>query len=392
MGSIVLAQPKSDSTITEIQKADSMRTRWLNSTHIVKPCWICLTVPPRVVTPPLEKTLKNFGFTNSAHSEHCYLLKTEENWNIPWRNISAWLSDSKLASNAQVGILAGQERPSAHEISLHSKPIEETDDISKHLWVVDAITHASLTTHFQPVMDRRGQIFGYEALVRGAKDDGSTASGGAILAASKVLRIEHLIDRHLHELAIKTYAQRGLSGFLFINFIPGFIQRPEYYLEGLTQTALQLNVNAKHIVLDCTNSEHPRDMQQMKSIFKYCQSRGYQVCLDDIESVHTARRILKEMRPDFIKLGMKLVQRVRDPDAMDTIYQLIDLTKTAGSTLIAEGVENSDIHQKLLDMGITLFQGYLFSPPGYTTPHSVTPTLQTATPDPATKRSIRKPK
>lgn len=154
-----------------------------------------------------------------------------------------------------------------------------------------------------------------------------------------------------------------LSGFLFINFIPGFIQRPEFYLDGLAQALARQGLNAKQIVLDCTNSENPRDIQHLKSIAAYCRTRGYQVALDDIESVQSAKRILQEMRPDFIKLDMRLVQKLHDPEAMDMIARIAALTQNSSCSLIAEGVETEAVRQKLEDAGIHLYQGYLFSPP-----------------------------
>lgn len=340
-----------------------MRTRWLSSLTLVKPCWICLIIPPGAITKRIDEELRGLGLSPMRDGEHGYTLKTNDNWSLPWRNIHACLLRFKLAQVCHASVIAGEEAPTIQEAVLHQKAIDETHAISEQMWLPDAIEQQRLSCHFQPVIDRKGAVFGYESLVRATREDGSTASGGAIFQASKLLRIEHLIDRHLHELAIKCYSELKLSGFLFINLVPGFIQRPEFYFGGLAEAARRYDLNPKHIVLDCTNSENPRDIQHLKNITQYCRSQGYLVSLDDIESEHAARRILKEMRPDFIKLDMRLVHRAEEADAMDTINELVDMTRNSGCTLIAEGVETEAIHQLLLDTGISLFQGYLFSPP-----------------------------
>lgn len=339
-----------------------MRTRWIKSLYLVRPCWVCLTISPQAITQKVDHALRSLEMEPLPDAEHCFCLQVDGNWGVSWRNISASLTELGIAANTQVGVVAGEEKPVMQEVAFHHKTVEETDSISDCLWLLDIIAVKQLSCSFMPVVDRRGEIFGYESLVRGAMDD-RVINGGEIFKASKVLQVEYLIDRHLHELAIQEFVAQKLSGFLFINFIPGFIQRPEFYLDGLAQALARQGLSAKQIVLDCTNSENPRDIQHLKSIAAYCRTRGYQVALDDIESAHTARRILQEMRPDFIKLDMRLVQKLPDPEAMDMISEIAALTQNSSCSLIAEGVETEDIRRKLEDAGILLYQGYLFSPP-----------------------------
>lgn len=183
----------------------------------------------------------------------------------------------------------------------------------------------------------------------------------------------------MHELAIKCYAEKGLNGFLFINLVPGFIQRPEFYFGGLSEAARQYGMHPKNIVLDCTNSEKPRDILHLKSITQYCRSQGYLVSLDDVASPETARRILREMHPDFIKLDMHLAQQADRPEVMEIIHELVDLTRNSPCSLIAEGVESEQMRTLLEQAEIGLYQGYLFSPPPE----------QSAAKKPATRRKPR---
>ena len=345
-----------------------MRTRWNSTLELVDTCWIGLTIAPAAITTATDTALRDLGLTPLPSSKNCYILKTPANWSIPWRNIFSCLSGLKLVANTQVSVIVGGEEPTAQEISFHHKAVQETNILSRCMWLFEAISDKRVTCLFQPVIDRRGNIYGHESLVRATRDDGSQANGGEIFYASKILRVERLMDRYLHEMAIQKYMQQNLSGFLFINLIPGFIQRPEFYLEELSKAVSHFKMNPKQIVIDCTNSEHPGDIQHLKSIHKYCQSRGYMMSLDDIESVHSARRILNEISPDFIKLDMKLVQKILEDDAKDTVRQLVALAEQSASAVIAEGVETEAMREALMGVGVNLFQGYLFSPPPQTQP------------------------
>ena len=64
------------------------------------------------------------------------------------------------------------------------------------------------------------------------------------------------------------------------------------YLEGLSETAKGFGIVAKHIVLDFTKSETPRDIAHMRNVCEYGRSRGYSIALDDIASVENAKKLL----------------------------------------------------------------------------------------------------
>lgn len=345
-----------------------MRTRWLPSLSLIKPCWICLTIDRATFSSDAETDLCALGFSPLPDNANCYAIKINDNWAILWQEVLPTLLRHNLQETAQAGIVAGEDAPLTTEVEMHNKSIPLTTEISKQMWLIVAIEEGRLLCHFQPVINRQGKIFGYESLVRAIAEDGSLIHGGEIFLASKVLRIEHLIDRHLHELAIKCYIDAGLSGFLFINLIPGFIQRPEFYFGGLAEAARKYGMNAKNIVFDCTNSETPRDIQHLKAITQYCRSQGYLVSLDDIKLPQTAQRILNEIHPDFIKIDMQLVQRADQPDAMGMIRELVEMTRNSPCMLIAEGVETEAIRMLLEQENIELYQGYLFSPPELAVP------------------------
>ena len=137
-------------------------------------------------------------------------------------------------------------------------------------------------------------IFGYESFARVKMASGEILSGAKIIQAAKELNIQHLIDKHLHVLAIKTFAEANLQGSLFINFMPGFIQRPEKYLEALSAAVNEYDLLAKRIVLDVSDSENVLDINQISSVIEFCNSKNYLVALDDINSLASLHEILSK--------------------------------------------------------------------------------------------------
>jgi len=289
-------------------------------------------------------------------------VRTKRDWKTTWDKIYSGLKKIDALELVEVSFAPDAEGPVKRADS-ECKEMAAIQAIAESLWLGDAMLSDRVMCYLQPVIGGNEKIFGYESFARVKATDGSIIGGDKIIAASKILGIEYMIDRMLHVEAIKTFVTSEFNGFLFVNFFPGFIHRPSVYLEGLNETAKSFGVLAKHIVLDFTNSDTPRDIAHVNSVCDYARSRGYSIALDDISSIDIARKLIPDIRPDFVKIDMHLVRKVGEPGNRDVIRALVELTHAVAGTVIAEGVETQEIFQALKILGVDLFQGYLFSPP-----------------------------
>lgn len=289
-------------------------------------------------------------------------MKTGAQWRKSWEPIYASLKQMDALSRVETGLTYGENAPASKQEAECRTPAS-MQMIADSLWLGEALLEDRVVCYLQSVHSSKERIFGYESFARVNMPDGKVVGGMQIMAASKVLGIEHMIDRHLHVQAIKTFAASAFNGFLFVNFFPGFIHRPSVYLEGLSDTAQEYGVVSKHIVLDLTNSEKPRDMVHIKNVCEYGRSRGYSLALDDVASVEVVQRLVQEVRPDFVKIDMHLVRDVATPATRDTIRAIVELVHASGGTVIGEGVESEAIFQSLKTLGVDLFQGYYFAAP-----------------------------
>lgn len=309
---------------------------------------------------PLMNALQQIGMQPVAGN--AFTLKAERHWKDAWDKVYAHLDHSGSLGVVDVAVTPGDAPPLTGP-PLDRKTPAAIHAIAQSLWLGDALLEDRIMCYLQPVVSGRDKVVGYESFARVKGTDGSIIGGDRIMAASKALGIEYMIDRHLHVEAIMTFVLSNFSGFLFVNLSPGFIHRPAVYLEGLSETAKNLGIIAKHIVLDFTKSETPRDITHLKSVCEYARSRGYSIALDDIESLDGARKLLPDIHPDFVKIGMTLARQCGEPRAKETIRLIAELVHNNGGTVIGEGVETEEMHQNLKALGVDLFQGYLFSPP-----------------------------
>lgn len=289
-------------------------------------------------------------------------IQAPRSWKSMWTTIYTALKRMDALNLVTIAVTPGAEAPSIDLTPEVKTPIE-IQQLADSLWLGDALLEGRVMCYLQPVVSNKDKVFGYESFARVMGTDGKLISGDQIIAASKVLGIQNMIDRHLQVQAIKTFVSSDFNGFLFINFFPGFIQRPSVYLEDLSETVKQFGIISKHIVLEFTKMETPRDIAHIKNVCDYARSRGYSVALDDISSVENASKLVPEIKPDFVKLDTHITQRCTESSKHEVIRTIVDMAHRGGGTVVAEGVETEEAHQALKSLGVDLFQGYHFSPP-----------------------------
>ena len=325
--------------------------------------WLCVVLQEENEILQLLKEFRHSDLRVAPISEYSFAVAAPKYWVDVWQRLSVALAKHHIA-NPKVAILPRKNgAPSEEEVMLSIESIDKIDVIAENLWLGDALQNNKLECYYQPVVDRTGRAYGYESFARLMLDDGALINGNKIMDAARKLGIEHMVDKYLHMLAIKTYAEAGLSGNLFINFMTGFIQLPQKYLQKLTEAAKAHNINPKRIVLDIPTSALTEDMEQLASIVEYCASIGCSVALDDLDSARSLSRFLKKVNPDFVKLDRQFSKFHSDPTVYDEMKEIIRLAHDKGAMVIAEAVETEEAFSLLQKMDVDLYQGYYFATP-----------------------------
>lgn len=313
------------------------------------------------LSPSLTKQLEAYKLRPFPHTAGMHYVQTGQDWASSWHVISALLSEHGAPDSLMAAVIAGEGVAEEREIGFHLKPWREIDGVAKHLWLAEALQDQRLVCFMQRVVDKRGKQIGYEAFARIEQEDGSIVGGGAIMEASRALRMEYLLDRMMHKQAIRNYVEGDLEGYLFINFLTGFIHRPEVYLEGLSQAVNRHRILTRFIVLDIPVPAFAADTAKLKGIAEYCRSRGFAIALDDVFSAQGLESLLIEVKPGFVKLDAKIAKTAHM--LQSPLTDVVRLSHEAGAMVLAEGVESEELHNLYLAAGADLFQGYLFGKP-----------------------------
>ncbi len=231
--------------------------------------------------------------------------------------------------------------------------------------LVYVLNNRTLQIVFQPLVDvLKGEIYGYECLMRGLRQDGSIIGPELLLEQAKNANLLFNLDRLAREMALHQTVTMQLRGRISINFLPTAIYNPEMCLRDTVSWAQELGIDPARIMFEVVETENIKDFGHLKSILDFYRNKGFKTALDDVGSGYAGLNLLAELLPDLIKIDRSLVQNIQQlPVKQSIVSALVNISKANNIDVLAEGVETEAERDYLMAQGISKMQGYLFGKP-----------------------------
>ncbi|MDY0137684.1 MAG: EAL domain-containing protein [Thiomicrospira sp.] len=226
--------------------------------------------------------------------------------------------------------------------------------------------HAELgfdfTFAFQPIVDmEKRDIFGYEALVRGANQDSAWSVLQQVNDQNR-----YAFDQACRVKAIELASQLKLDRMLSINFLPNAVYEPAHCIRSTLDAAKRFEFPTERIMFEITESEQVADVKHLTKIFEYYQAQGFTTALDDFGAGHAGLNMLASFVPHLLKIDMELVRDIDKNSVKQVIVEsLIQMCKKLRVRVLAEGLETREEVEYFRSLGVTLMQGYYFAKPGF---------------------------
>ncbi|MBW4486828.1 MAG: EAL domain-containing protein [Trichocoleus desertorum ATA4-8-CV12] len=244
-------------------------------------------------------------------------------------------------------------------------------------WLVEMLAAKRFTSFFQPIVHIKdtSRIYAHEALLRGFDQQNNLIMPGAILELATEAGLLPQVDRLARLSAIAQANQHQISSHIFINFSPTALYDPVSCLRSTVHAIDAAGIAHEQVVFEVIESNHPQDLDHLKSILKYYRDAGFLIALDDLGSGYSSLNLLHQLRPDFLKLDMGLVRDVhQDPYKALITEKILEITQQLNIQTVAEGIECVEELGWLRERGATFAQGYLIAKPS-AVPAAVTPSL-----------------
>jgi EAL domain-containing protein (putative c-di-GMP-specific phosphodiesterase class I) len=157
------------------------------------------------------------------------------------------------------------------------------------------------TMAFQPIVDvSAGQVFAYEALVRGL--DGSGAHSIVSLADDSN---RYAFDQRCRVRAIELAAALGVAergAHVSINFMPNAIYRPEVCIRTTLDTARRVGFPTENIIFEFTEDQQIQEPERVLEIVRAYRGMGFMTAIDDFGAGFAGLNLLANFQRRGISL------------------------------------------------------------------------------------------
>jgi EAL domain-containing protein (putative c-di-GMP-specific phosphodiesterase class I) len=221
---------------------------------------------------------------------------------------------------------------------------------------------------YQPIVELdTGLTVAYEALARGPR--GSTLEGPNQLfaAARRAGRLAQL-DRTCQQVALNGARTTGLCApwTLFINIEPETAAEA-YHLPDPDDLASATSgakpTQTLQVVVELTERALIASPTELLRLVARIRARGWGIALDDVGADRASLALLPLLRPDVIKLDLRLVQQQPTAEIACIVGAVNAEAERSGTVILAEGIETEEHLNIALSMGATLGQGWLLGRP-----------------------------
>ncbi|MCU0977165.1 MAG: EAL domain-containing protein [Steroidobacteraceae bacterium] len=222
---------------------------------------------------------------------------------------------------------------------------------------------------FQPLVDlNTRELLGAEALVRWRHPElGIIPPLRFIPAAEESGQIVRLGQWVLLDACRRIRAWRGAvaggdSLRVTVNVSGRHLQHGD--LAGDVGRALQESgLEPGNLVIELTESSVMHNTDANLEIFRRLKALGVRLAIDDFGMGYSSLSYLHRFPIDILKIDRSFVSRLSDQDdGPELARAVVMLGATLGLETVAEGIEQEDQVEKLLDLGCVAGQGFLFSP------------------------------
>ena len=272
-----------------------------------------------------------------------------------------------LLREADVAMYSAKQAHSGYRVYSDDLGHGVDDHMARHGELRRAIANNELVLHYQPKIDfDAAQVSGVEALVRWQHPQ-----YGLIFPDVFIPLAEHTgLIKPLTLWVLRTALQQseewrkaGLALSMSINVSAINIQDPQFP-EQVAQLLAEFKTPPALLELEITETAMMSEpVRAVECIKKLC-ALGLQIAIDDFGTGYSSMAYLKEMLVAKIKIDKSFVKDMAiNPNDAVIVRSTVELGHNLGLKVVAEGVEDQAVWDRLKALGCDSAQGYYMSHP-----------------------------
>ncbi|WP_157752113.1 putative bifunctional diguanylate cyclase/phosphodiesterase [Actinoplanes derwentensis] len=225
------------------------------------------------------------------------------------------------------------------------------------------LDRGELVLHYQPkvTVDDARRVIGMEALVRWQHPVHGLVYPDAFLYTAESADLMGRITTTVLEMACRQsrrWQDQGLPVPVAVNLSVSDLRDPDFP-DQVSALLLRFGVPTTAIELEVTESVLMTDADTALVQLGRLRDMGLRIAVDDYGTGYSSLSYLQVLPVDDLKLDRSFVVRCgTDPRSAAIVQSTVGLAHSLGMRIIAEGVEDMEIFERLRVFGCDLAQGY----------------------------------
>lgn len=220
---------------------------------------------------------------------------------------------------------------------------------------------------YQPRVNKNGKPVSAEALIRWRRDDGQLISPALFINVLEdtelIVPVGYWVLVNACKECLK-WQEQGFSNLkVSVNlsirqFLNGSI------IDDIRKALLESGLDAGSLELELTESLFAENPEHTLSILNEIKSFGIDISLDDFGTGYSSLSYLRKFPIDCLKIDQSFVNDITsNKDQSNLTKAIINMAKALDMTTVAEGVEEKEQYEHLIELKTDELQGYYFSRP-----------------------------
>jgi diguanylate cyclase (GGDEF)-like protein/PAS domain S-box-containing protein len=277
-------------------------------------------------------------------------------------------SRSELLKNADIALYAAKA-DGGSTIKLFEPGMQA--DVESRLSMLSLAKEALWNDWVEPFYQPKyrletGELEGFEALLRWRHPEHGVQGPDTIAAAFQDLDLaaqisDRMIDRVIADM--RDWQLRGIEfGHIAVNAAAAEFRRGSF-AEILLAKLKAAGIPTGSFQLEVTETVFlGRGAEYVETALRTLSRAGVRIALDDFGTGFASLSHLKRFPVDIIKIDRSFVRDLhQEPDNAAIINAVIQLSRSLGISVVAEGIETPEQHDFLLAAGCGIGQGFLYS-------------------------------
>jgi EAL domain-containing protein (putative c-di-GMP-specific phosphodiesterase class I)/GGDEF domain-containing protein len=270
----------------------------------------------------------------------------------------------KLINNALYAVNSSPLQINYHDTVSLERFIEHQEI---NILLNEAIANNELSIVYQPKVKGDGRLIGLEALLRWHSPVIGTVSPAIFIPIAEKSGLVSLLTNWLVTKVceqINDWQEAGLTMVPVAINISGNDLDQEYFHEHLVNSLVEYKIPPQMVEIELTESARSLDHAKALATTRYLANWGFCITLDDFGIGYSGLSKLMSYPVKKVKIDRQFIKGIhKDERKAKVVEAIIAMCKVSHVDILAEGVEEFEEVDRLLLLGCSNFQGFVFSKP-----------------------------